>query len=216
MPPLPLRRKEAEHYESLVKGVHDCEHPQLRNVVDGRLYITCPEGFAERLFALNRQGEILASTHVAMHQVTKIEAAGTSAIAVTGYNDGAAMRNELSILHAGNLRRIVHHLMEDSTFLGVINGRAYIDDYCCFGRGDKYAPATIYSISLKDATESPRIDLAPDPGLHSGYPPVGQGARNYLIGRYFYVVVSPITYRYDMLNFRTPPKRMGTPATPLP
>jgi hypothetical protein len=150
-----------------------------------------------------------------MYAVTRIDAAGTSAIAVTGYKDGAAIRNELSILQAKTLQPIVHHLMTDSRYLGVINGRAYIDDYCCFGHPLKYAPATIYSISLGDGSESRRIDLAPDPDLHSGYPP-GQGASNYLIGEYLYVVVSAITYRYDVLDLRKPPKRMQTPGTPLP
>lgn len=219
MPQLPLGREEVRHYESLGKGARGCESAQLQNIINGTVYITCSEGapkWTTRIVALTRRGQVLASAHVPIYAVTRMEAAGTSAVAVAGYNDGAAMRNELSILHATTLRPIVNHPMTDSTFLGVIDDRAYIDDYCCFGRGGKYQPATIYSVSLKDGSQSQPVDLAPDPEFHSGYPPVGQGAWNYLIGRYFYVVVSPITYRYDVFDLQKPPKRMATPATAQP
>lgn len=219
LPKVALGREEVKRYESIRGVVRGGERPQLQNVINGKVYVTCSEGPPEwttRIAAFTRGGQILATAHLPMYEVTRMEAAGTSAVAVTGYNDGAAMRNELSILEATTLRPIVRHRMTDSTFLGVINDRAYIDDYCCFGRGEKYAPATIYSISLKDGSESRPVDLAPDPELHSGYPPVGQGAWNYLIGKYFYVVVSPITYRYDVLDLQKPPKRMATPATAQP
>lgn len=219
MPHVPLGRQEVKHYESLGEDVGGCEHAQLQAVIDGNVYITCSEGpprWTTRIVAFTRRGRVLATARVPMYAVTRLEAAGTGAVAVTGYNDGAAMRNELSILQATTLRPIVHHRMTDSTFLGVINDRAYIDDYCCFGRGGKYQPATIYSISLKNGSESQPVELAPDPELHSGYPPVGQGAWNYLIGQYFYVVVSPITYRYDVLDLQKPPKRMATPTTAEP
>ena len=141
--------------------------------------------------------------------------AGTDAIAVSGMNDGAALRGELSLLRATTLKPVVQHPMSDSSFLGVIGDRAYIDDWCCNGRGDTYQPATIYSVSLKDGSESQHTDLAPDPEAHpANLQPLGQGAQNYLISKYFYVVVGPVTYRYDVDYLQRPPKRMATPTMP--
>jgi len=73
-------------------------------------------------------------------------------------------------------------------------------------------PATIYSISLKDGSESKHVNFAPDSQAHSGnLQPLGQGENNYLIGTYFYVPIGSVTYRYDVRDVRKPPKRMATP-----
>ncbi|HLZ10849.1 MAG TPA: hypothetical protein VKT80_19855, partial [Chloroflexota bacterium] len=82
-----------------------------------------------------------------------IEPAGASAVAITGWNDGAALQSALSILRTSTLKPVVAHDMQDSTFLGTVGDRAFIDDWCCHGRPDTYLPATIYSVSLADATE---------------------------------------------------------------
>lgn len=101
--------------------------------------------------------------------------------------------------------------MTDSTLLGVIGDRAYIDDWCCFGRPDVYQPATIYSISLKNGSESVHINLAPDPEAHPALQqPLGQGGHNYVIGKHFYVVVGPVTYRYNLFDLHRPPTRLTT------
>jgi len=71
------------------------------------------------------------------------------------------MQNQLSILQSTTLKPIVKHRMGDSSFLGVIGDRAYIDDWCCFGRPDAYAPATIYWISLKDAAAAAADENSP-------------------------------------------------------
>ena len=93
---------------------------------------------------------------------------------------------------------------------GVVRGRAYIDDWCCFGRCDVYRPATTYSISLQNGTKSERIDLRPHPQAHPGnQQPLGQGEYNYLVGHYLYVVVGFVTYRYDILDLRKPPRRLA-------
>jgi hypothetical protein len=126
----------------------------------------------------------------------------------------ARNKRQLSILDSTTLKPIVKHLMTDSTFLGVIGDRAYIDDWCCFGRPDAYAPATIYWISLKDGTESKHVDLAPDPQSHpANLAPLGQGEHNYMLGHDFYVVVADdnknsMTYRYDVFHMDRPPLRM--------
>jgi len=149
-----------------------------------------------------------------MYDILSIAPAGTHAIAVFGYTDGATLQNQLSILDATTLKPIVKRAMSDSTFLGVIGDRAYIDDWCCNGRTDQYSPATIYSVSLKDGTESEHVDLAPDPESHPGnMAPMGQGQHNYMVGHYFYVVVenggrNTITYRYDVFHLDRPPVRM--------
>lgn len=169
------------------------------------LWIGCAQG---KLFVLNRRMEELRSTMLPM-SVDSIMPAGPNAVAVTGTNDGAVLREELTLLNAATLQPIVHHDMTDSTFLGVYDGRAYIDDWCCNGRADTYAPATIYSVSLKDGSESARVDLAPDPDAHPAQlAPIGQGESNYRIGKYFYVHVQEITYRYDLTDLQAPPVRM--------
>lgn len=147
-----------------------------------------------------------------MEHVFSIFAAGRSDIAISGYNGGAFMSSALAILRADNLRPVGPKLIEDSTLLGVVGDRAYIDDWCCFGRPDEYRPATIYYISLKTGSESPSIDLAPDPQAHQpNSQPLGQGEHNYLIGRYLYVVVGSVTYRYNIMNLTRKPMRMHTP-----
>lgn len=147
-----------------------------------------------------------------MDGITSIVPAGSSAIAVSGFNDGASLSNGLTFLRVKDLRPVGPKLIEDSTFLGVIGDRAYIDDWCCFGRPDEYRPATIYSISLKNGSKSTPVDLAPDPQAHPpNMQPLGQGEHNYLKGQYFYVVVGPITYRYNMMDLARRPKRMFTP-----
>ena len=149
-----------------------------------------------------------------MYQIQSIEPAGAHAIAVFGYTDGAALQNQLAILNSTTLKPIVAHAMGDSTFLGVIGDRAYIDDWCCNGRTDQYSPATIYSVSLKDGTGSKHVDLAPDEQSHPpNLVPPGEGEHNYMLGHYFYVVVTDdnrnsITYRYDVFHLNRPPVRM--------
>lgn len=204
-----LGRPEAKYYKALASRVRACQYAQAKNTIDGKLYIGCSEG---NIVALDARGNVIASGNVPMYGINAIVPAGESAIAVFGVNDGAALRDELSLLRATTLKPIVQHFMTDSTFLGVIGDRAYIDDWCCNGRADVYQPATIYWISLRDGTESQHIDLAPDPQGHPGnLQPVGQGEHNYLIGNYFYVVVGPVTYRYDVRNLQKPPNRMATP-----
>jgi hypothetical protein len=155
---------------------------------------------------------VLAVRNVSMDGIITIAPAGASALVVTGFNGGAHLRSGLTILHKRTLRLITAGVLSDSTFLGVIGDRAYIDDWCCNGRADVYQPATIYSISLKDGFESKHVDLTPDPESHPGdVQPFGQGEHNYLIGNYFYVVVGPVTYRYDIRNLQKPPLRMATP-----
>jgi hypothetical protein len=143
-----------------------------------------------------------------MNGINSIVQVGNDAIAISGWVDGAALRAEVTILRSTTTRPIMK-AVQDSTFLGVRGDRAYIDDWCCNGRGDRYRPATIYWVSLRDGTEGPHVDLAPDPELHpASEQPLGQGAHNYIVGDYFYVVVPPVTYRYDLRDLKKAPLRM--------
>ncbi len=187
--------------------------------VNGRLYVGCrnvttADGTGGTVLVVDADMHILYFLQTGMYSVESITAAGAHAIVASGYSDGAAMQSQLSVLDSSTLKAIVKHRMSDSTFLGVIGDRAYIDDWCCFGRPDTYAPATIYWISLRDASESERVDLAPDPQSHPGnLAQLGQGEHNYMRGHYYYVVVTDdnnnsITYRYDVLHLDRSPMRM--------
>jgi hypothetical protein len=201
--------------KALASRVGTCAYAQSANIVGGRLYVGCTGGL---LAVFDVRGHALGSAHLPMYGVNGVVRAGSRAIAVYGYNDGAALRGELRLLRIDTLAPIVKHSMADSTFLGAIGDRAYIDDWCCNGRADVYEPATIYSVSLKDGSESTHVDLAPDPQAHPGNEqPLGQGANNYLIGSSLYVVVGPVTYRYDVNALQKAPERFATPgASPAP
>ncbi len=174
--------------------------------VGDKFFVGCDQS---KLLVINRNLRVLRSTTVEMYQINSTAPAGDNAVAVSGVTDGAALRSQLEILNALTLQPIVKHEMSDSTFLGVYDGRAYIDDWCCNGRADTYRPATIYSVSLSDGRESAHIDLAPDPDVHPPQlQPIGQGESNYRIGRYFYVHVQEMTYRYDLTDLKKPPLRM--------
>lgn len=212
-PRLLLGRPEAEDYKSLALRAGACRYAQAATSINRKLYIGCSEGM---IVLLDAHHNVLKSAKVPMYGINAITPAGEGAIAVSGFNAGATIRNELSILHARSLKPVVLHSMSDSTFLGDLDDRAYIDDWCCNGRADEYQPATIYSISLKDGSESPPVNLAPDPQSHPGnLQPLGQGGRNYMIGQYLYVVVGPVTYRYELRDLRKAPARMAT-ANPAP
>ena len=206
---LPLPESQAARYRALASRARPCRVAQIARRIRRTLFIGCDGG---SIVAVGTRGEILASAKVPMDGLTSILPAGQREIAVSGFSDGAMMTKEVIILHAKTLKTLPPGLMSDSTFLGVIGNRAYIDDWCCFGRPDEYRPATIYSISLENGSASRSIDLAPDPQAHpTNSQPLGQGEHNYLIGRYFYVVVGRETYRYTILNLAHKPKRMLTP-----
>ena len=174
--------------------------------VGDKFFVACREG---KLLVIDDRLRVLRSTTLRMYQIYWTAPAGDDAVAVSGVTDGAALQSQLALLNARTLQPIVKHPMSDSTFLGVYDGRAYIDDWCCFGRSDTYRPATVYSISLKDGSESAHVDLAPDPGTHPPrLQPIGQGESNYRIGKYFYVHVQETTYRYDLTDLQKPPIRM--------
>ncbi|HEY9179881.1 MAG TPA: hypothetical protein VIO32_04125 [Candidatus Baltobacteraceae bacterium] len=204
--PLPLDSPDAQALERAKRsGLCGSDFVTAADRVGDKMIVACGEG---KLFVLDRAFNELRSTMLRM-RVNSVMPAGTRDIAVFGTTDGAVLQAQLALLDAATLRPIVQHDMTDSTFLGVYRGRAYIDDWCCFGRADVYRPATIYSVSLKDGSESPHVDLTPDPQAHPGESqPLGQGESNYRIGNYFYVHVQDVTYRYDLNDLRKPPVRM--------
>ncbi|MEO9170909.1 MAG: hypothetical protein ABI282_11875 [Candidatus Baltobacteraceae bacterium] len=184
-----------------------CDAVDVVRTLNDQLFIGCHLG---RIALLNTSnGRVLRSTGLRLQGINEIVPAGNTAIAVQGWNDGAALRSDLSILRVATFRRINRESMTDSTFLGTIGNRAYIDDWCCFGRPDVYRPATIYSVSLADGSQSEPVDLRPDPEEHPArLQPLGQGENNYLIGTFLYVPVGENTYRYDILNLGHPPVRL--------
>lgn len=207
--PSPIPSAEAEYARALASEVAQCRFVQAEFRSHGNLFIGCSGG---AIVVAGIDGRVLRSTHVPMDGINMIEPAGPSAVAINGWNDGAALQNGLSILRTSTLKAIVAHAMPDSTYLGTIGDYAFIDDWCCNGRADEYLPATIYSISLTDGTESKHVDLAPDSQAHpADSQPLGQGEWNYMIGTSLYVVVGPITYRYDVRDLRSGPIRLSTP-----
>ena len=188
-----------------------CSVARKAALINEILYVACPDTIA----ILDRaNGRVAHERSINIYGFNAIVAAGSKAVVVEGWNDGAALRNDMAILDKNTLKTIVDRPMSDSTFLGVIGDRAYIDDWCCFGRADQYRPATIYWVSLTDGSASEPIDLNPEPNLHPArMQPLGQGARNYLQGDSFYVVTPNYTYRYDVRNLNAPPVRMVTPTS---
>ena len=177
-------------------------------VVNEILYAACPSTVA---ILRRADGHVAHEQSVGIYGFNAIVPAGERAVVVEGWNDGAALSTALAILDKNTLHPITNRELSDSTFLGVIGDRAYIDDWCCFGRPDQYRPATIYSISLEDGSASEPIDLYPEPDLHPAREqPLGQGEQNYLKGGYFYVVTTSYTYRYDVRNLDAPPVRSVT------
>lgn len=174
----------------------------------GILYAAC----GGRLVAIDTAtGETLRrSSPLPMFGVNSIQSAGPQALAVNGWIDGAALQNRLLFMRLPALTAIGDPI-SDATYLGMYDGRPYVDDWCCHGRADEYRPATIYSVSLTDGTSSDPVDLAPEPALHPArMQPLGQGARNYLRGHYFYVVVGDDTYRYDLRDLKAPFVKLKT------
>ncbi|HZT13187.1 MAG TPA: hypothetical protein VFA29_10315, partial [Candidatus Baltobacteraceae bacterium] len=188
-----------------------CSVAKKAALINGILYVACPNTIA----ILDRaNGRVAHERSINIYGFNAIVAAGSKAVVVEGWNDGAALRNDMAILDKNTLKTIVDRPMSDSSFLGVVGDRAYIDDWCCFGRADQYRPATIYWVSLTDGSASEPIDLNPEPNLHPvRMQPLGQGEHNYLQGNYFYVVTPNYTYRYDVRNLNATPVRMVTPTS---
>lgn len=186
-----------------------CDIVEAARIVDGSVFAGCHGGKVSILRI--GDGSVVRSVRLPIDGIREIVPAGKRAIAIDGWTSGAAISADLRILNATTLRQINKHEITDSTFLGTIGERAYIDDWCCSGRGDVYRPATLYWISLVDGSQSAEVDLAPDPQEHSGPQPLGQGGNNFLIGKYFYVPVGAITYRYDVTNLKKPPVKFRLP-----
>lgn len=182
---------------------------QAAAMLNGKLAVGCALGTVTILDASN--GHTLHTMSVLMQGINTIVPSGARAVAVEGWADGAALRNELAFVDVRTGNQI-GAMMTDSSFLGVLDGRALIDDWCCFGRPDVYRPATIYWMSLADGSHSTPVELAPDPQGHPGrMQPLGQGASNYLIGTFLYVPVGTVTYRYNVRDLTRPPVRLTTP-----
>lgn len=201
-----LSRADSLRYAAMAARIAPCEYAWSTASIRGTRYIGC-----------NGNGMLIAlgptrrsHAKVEMGGINSIVSIGTHDIGVSG-SCCEPIRSMAVILDERTLRPILHRPLIDSTVLGVVGDRIYIDDWCCNGRGDVYAPATIYSISLADGEESPHTDLKPDPQFHpADQQPLGQGGDNYLIGTSFYVVVGPVTYRYDVRDLQRAPTRLAT------
>ncbi|HET9029766.1 MAG TPA: hypothetical protein VFN49_06280 [Candidatus Aquilonibacter sp.] len=184
-----------------------CSHIETSAIVGQRYVVACDGG---KLLQLLDNGALARSVKLEAQGIDAIAPAGPRALAIRGWVDGAILRSYLVFVRRGTLAPIGASY-QDTTFLGMWRGRAYLDDWCCNGRPDEYRPATVFSISLNDARESEHIDLAPEPQAHPQMDqPLGQGEDNYLIGNDFYVVVGSITYRYDMRDLNRKPERLAT------
>ena len=177
------------------------------SIIGDQFFTACAPGSLSILGA--DTGRVFRSARVPMYGINTVVLAGKSWLAVQGWDDGATIVRRLVILRRDTLKPVTQGTITDGTFLGVIGDRAYIDDWCCNGRADEYRPATIYSISLRNGTQSEPIDLRPDPDRHPGnLQPLGQGERNYMQGHYLYVPVGDVLYRYDIVELQRPPERL--------
>lgn len=177
------------------------------SIIGDEIFTACT---SESLSILSADtGRVLRTAPVPMYGINTVVLAEKSWLAVQGWDDGATIVSRLVILRRDTLKPVMQGAITDGTFLGVIGDRVYIDDWCCNGRADEYRPATIYSISLRDGSQSEPVDLKPDPDRHpANLQPLGQGERNYMQGHYLYVPVDDVLYRYDIVELQRPPERL--------
>jgi hypothetical protein len=177
------------------------------SILGSELFTACTP---EHLTVLSADdGHVLRTAALPMYGVNRVVPASKEWLAVQGWDEGAAIVNRLVIVRRDTLEPITRKAITDGTFLGVIGDLAYIDDWCCNGRADEYRPATVYWISLRDGKQGEPIDLRPDPDQHpANLQPIGQGEHNYMRGRYLYVPVGDVVYRYDVFDLRVPPYRI--------
>lgn len=88
---------EAAFYKKLASRVIHCEYAQAERTIDRKVYVGCSGG---DIAVFDDHNRLIVSGSVPMYQINDILPAGADAIAVSGVNVGAALRNELSILRA--------------------------------------------------------------------------------------------------------------------
>ncbi len=202
-----------------------CQEPRFGPVVTivrtgPDLIVGCSGGQVVRIDA--RSGHVLAvGGAFDVHQISSIVHIGSCALAIEGWEDGAALRNETEIVGCKRLQPILSE-QTDTTILGSIENVAIVDDWCCFGRPDVYRPATIYRVDLTTGATTPEVDLAPEPNRYPPHMrPLGQGSEAILEGGALYLRVDHALYAYgNPFALASSPQRIAdnvvTMRMPLP
>jgi hypothetical protein len=124
-------------------------------------------------------------------QYTGGAALGPDAVVVEGYSSGATTRGRVAVVRAANLKPIV--VKTDATVLGLVGNTAIINDFCCNGRGQGTAPATLLRFDLATGRSAPPIDLQPEPGRLQN---LGAGAYAAMVDGHLYFAFTPSLYDY--------------------
>lgn len=169
----------------------------------------CDGGTLVRISASS--GTILRRAHVLSTQrIAKIEPLGPCSFGVTGWSDGAALVESMSIVECRDFRPIVPQRNE-TDIIGAVGDTAILDDTCCFGRPDVYRPATIIRANLSTGEVSDPLDLRPEPARYpANSRPLRQGSRVFLDGGDLYLAVDHALYDYgNALGALTQPHRVS-------
>jgi outer membrane protein assembly factor BamB len=170
-------------------------------VAGNDLYLGCPDG--GRLARVDvRNGSVRAKANgLPLFQYVGATDLGNGVFAATGYSAGAAIMGHTGLFARDDLRPIAP-AWTDATVLGAIDGMAMVDDWCCFGRPQDKAPATLLRVDLRTGVTREAIDLQPDP---TRFGPdrrgLGDGANALLVGSSLYLTLLPELFDYgDVRN----------------
>ncbi len=171
------------------------------------LYLGCPDtGLLARVDA--RSGSVRAKANgLPIFQYLGGSDLGDGVFAATGTSVGAAIMGHTGLFARDDLHPVVP-ARTDTTVLGAIDGMAVLDDWCCFGRPQSKAPATLLRVDLRTGVARPPVDLQPD---RTRFGPdrrgLGVGANTLLVGSNLYLALLPELFDYGDVRDATPAPR---------
>jgi hypothetical protein len=174
------------------------------------LYLGCPDtGLLARVDV--RSGSVRAKANgLPIFQYLEGSDLGDGVFAATGVSVGAAMMEHTGLFARDNLHPIAP-ASTDATVLGAIDGMAILDDWCCFGRPQDKAPATLRRVDLRSGVARTPVDLQPDPNRFGpDRRGLGDGAHALLVGSNLYLALLPELFNYgDVRNLAAAPQSVA-------